>query len=150
MALREPTSLTIRKAMRLCWLAMVDPTEFSRIEAEDSAKLETQPIPKGPRILRVREGLAEALVWSVSAVAVGFVFGVLGHWLFGESMLAVNIVGALGGAILLWATMAVRGWDVQTFSGSTLTERVNRWIFRALYWIGTALLVMAAGWNLMG
>ena len=38
---------------------------------------------------------------------------------------ALQIVGA---TVLLWATLFVRGWDIQTLGGVTLTERVNRWI----------------------
>jgi hypothetical protein len=35
----------------------------------------------------------------------------------------------------------VRGWDIQTLGGVTLTERVNRWIYRLLYCLGTAAIV---------
>ena len=42
---------------------------------------------------------------------------------------------------MLWGTLFVRGWEIQTYSGVTLVERVNRWLYRALYCSGTALIV---------
>lgn len=41
-------------------------------------------------------------------------------------------------ALLLWGTLFVRGWDIQTFGGRTLLERANRTIYVLLYFIGTA------------
>jgi len=35
----------------------------------------------------------------------------------------------------------VRGWDIQTISGVSLTERVNRWIYLLLYCLGTVVVV---------
>jgi hypothetical protein len=49
--------------------------------------------------------------------------------------------------VLLWATLALRGWEVQSYSNATLTERVNQWIFRFLCCIGTFLFVAAIGWD---
>lgn len=46
-----------------------------------------------------------------------------------------------GATIVLWATLFVRGWEIQTIGGITLTERVNRWIYRLLYCSGTAAIV---------
>ncbi|MFX1740049.1 hypothetical protein PXJ20_32585 [Paraburkholderia sp. A1RI_3L] len=41
-------------------------------------------------------------------------------------------------ALLLWGTLFVRGWDIQTFGGKTLLERANRTIYVCLYFVGTA------------
>jgi len=41
-------------------------------------------------------------------------------------------------AFLLWGTLFVRGWDIQTFGGTTLLERANRTIYVLLYFVGTA------------
>lgn len=48
--------------------------------------------------------------------------------------------------ILLWGTLFVRGWDIGTFSGVTLVERVNQCLYRALYLVGTAILVLSLTW----
>ena len=44
-------------------------------------------------------------------------------------------------ALLLWGTLFVRGWDIQTFGGMTLLERANRTIYVGLYFVGTAAAV---------
>ena len=46
-----------------------------------------------------------------------------------------------GAGLLLWGTLFVRGYDIQTYGGVTLTERVNQWVYRTMYCAGTALLV---------
>ncbi|ESY56607.1 hypothetical protein X744_06005 [Mesorhizobium sp. LNJC372A00] len=68
-------------------------------------------------------------------------------FLFDLGSFALAVAASLGTAILLWATLALKGWEIQTWSGVTLTERVNLWWFRGLYWIGTVLVVMAAIWG---
>ena len=52
--------------------------------------------------------------------------------------------------ILLWATLFLRGWDIQSIGGVTLTERVNQWWFRTAYWTGTAMLAASMMWPLDG
>lgn len=51
---------------------------------------------------------------------------------------AFQIVGAM---LLLWATVFVRGWDIQTIKGVSLPERVNRWLYLVLCFMGTIALV---------
>ncbi|WP_429501153.1 hypothetical protein ACQUFY_28130 (plasmid) [Robbsia andropogonis] len=46
-------------------------------------------------------------------------------------------------AILLWVTLFVRGWDIQTYGGRTLLEQANRTILVSLYFVGTALGVFS-------
>jgi len=46
-----------------------------------------------------------------------------------------------GAGLLLSGTLFVRGWEIQSWSGVTLTERVNQWIYRFLYCTGTAVLI---------
>src|SRR5690242_12965563 len=47
----------------------------------------------------------------------------------------------LGTLIMIWATLGKAGWQIQTFEGNTLTERLNDTIFRGLYVVGTFALV---------
>ena len=77
----------------------------------------------------------------MSAV-VGFVAG----WLMENlkfcatpgNVAALQVVGA---SLLLWATLFVRGFEIQTYAGVTLTERVNQWLYRFMYCVGTLLIV---------
>ena len=75
--------------------------------------------------------------------------GLFGYYCFGASPIVVTSLAVVGTGVLLWATLAMKGWDIQTIDGVTLTERVNSWIFRILYWLGTALLVAAAAWDMV-
>jgi len=148
MALKEPTPISFLKAVSLCWKAMVSPAAFDAIEKDDMKLLERQPDSiEHYRIDAVRKGLGEALIWCLSAAAIGCAAGWLAAKAVGASGVAVASLGVVGTAVLLWATLAIKGWDIATFSNNTLTERVNRWIFRGLYWIGTTLVVVAASWN---
>lgn len=55
---------------------------------------------------------------------------------------------AIGTAVVLWATFSLQAWEIQSFSGVTLGERLNRWIFLSLYLIGTGLIVAGGVWRL--
>ena len=110
------------------------PSKFDALEREDSKKLETAPNDDSHPVQHVRQGLFESLIWVIASGTIGYVFGIV----------LCKVVGAM---LLLWATLAVRGWQIQTFSGTTLTERVNQWIYRFLYCLGTALVVLTLGWS---
>ena len=57
----------------------------------------------------------------------------------------------IGGAcLLLWGTLFVRGWDIQTYFDVTLTERFNRWIYRTLCLVGTSLIICSLVWGYEG
>lgn len=43
--------------------------------------------------------------------------------------------GGIG--ILLWATLAKQGWNIQTYGGQSTAEKVDQWIFRGLYVVGS-------------
>ena len=75
-------------------------------------------------------------------MTIGYLSGKALGWV--SSPTPTRLVPALqifGVTVLLWATLFVRGWDIQTLGGVTLTERVNRWIYRLLYCLGTAAIV---------
>jgi hypothetical protein len=81
-------------------------------------------------------------VWVLCSIAAGFLAGKLLGTVTGVAI--SGLVGTLqitGATMLLWATLFVRGWDIQSWGGVTLTERVNRWIYRVLYCLGTAAIV---------
>jgi hypothetical protein len=55
----------------------------------------------------------------------------------------IGFLQIAGTGLLLWATLFVRGWEIQSWGGNTLGERVNRWLYRALSFVGTLILVFA-------
>ena len=132
------------RIVRLCWLAVFDPDGFVRIEAEDSVTQNAQERSPEPRkIDLVRQGLWNSFIWTVSALLVGSLIG-LGAVQFAAPKLVVGLLGGLGALVLLWAILGVRGWEIQSLRGQSLSERVNRWLYRFLSWVGTALLAAAA------
>lgn len=148
MALKNPTPTSLSQKIGLCWLALADPARFSELEAEDDEALNSrEAMPQRYRVDSVRNAYGNALLASLSAALIGAALGAGAIIVFGNATLAAAIVAALGAAVLLWATLAVRGWEVQTWNGATLTEQLNRWLFRGMYWIGTMLLALAAVWS---
>jgi hypothetical protein len=80
-----------------------------------------------------------ALIGAVAGIVFGEVFGAAAH----RSISWLQIVGT---SLLLWGTIFVRGWEIQTSCGYTLVEMVNRWLYRTLYCVGTAILVCSLTW----
>lgn len=144
MALKQPTTVSFFKGVFLCFLAIVSPASFDAVEQQDNKALEKQPdAAERYRINAVRRALGGALLSGVSASLVGFILGWPVARIFGHADTALTVFAVAGAAVLLWATLAARGWEIATWGNATLTERVNRWIFRGLYWVGTVLLVIA-------
>lgn len=147
MALKQPTPVSFFRVLQLCWYAIFRPAKFDELEREDLEFINTAPnLEFGRRIDPVRRAFFGSLFAVLSAGVTGGLLGYAGRRLLGPSGMIVAVSAILGATILLWASLATKGWDIQTFSNATLTERVNRWLFRALYWIGTAALVTAASW----
>ena len=123
------------------------PSKFDALEREDSKKLETAPNDDSHPVQHVRQGLFESLIWVIASGTIGYVFGIVLCKVVGRHDFMITAFQVVGAMLLLWATLAVRGWQIQTFSGTTLTERVNQWIYRFLYCLGTALVVLTLGWS---
>jgi hypothetical protein len=95
----------------------------------------------------IRKSLSTSFLTVVATIILGFLIGSFGHWIFGALPTWVNRALQYGGVgILLWATLAKLGWNIQTFSGRTLPELVDVWIYRALYVIGSFALVVSVSW----
>jgi hypothetical protein len=141
-----PTKASFFRAVGLCYVAIVDPATFSRLEDEDNQVLVSMPSPTTGEaaILKVRRTFAESLVWTLAATVAGVALGVAAACAGLSTKGSLAAVGGLGALVLLWATLAVRGWDIQTIGGVSLSERVNRWYVRGLSFAGTMLLTAAA------
>ncbi len=102
-----------------------------------------RPVPsEKPRAFKIRRALWSSLLLVAASVIAGLVIGKALAYLLGHTTGKAPIVLQLTGAmLLLWGTLFVRGWDIQSYGGATLTERVNRWLYRGLYCIGTTAVV---------
>lgn len=58
---------------------------------------------------------------------------------------ASGVAQYLGIALLLWATFGQVGWAIQTMGGTSYPERVNEFMCRALYVVGSFFLAFSAG-----
>ena len=150
MADHRPTPLSPLQAVRLCVLLLFRPQKFIELENADNAARfgyvgESGLKPRhGAEIVRAAFFLSLALVLLSSAVGygIGRAMGVVGRCATPETASLAQIVGA---SLLLWGTLFVRGWEIQTYAGVVFTERVNQWLYRGLYCIGTAVLVYSLG-----
>ena len=117
--------------------------------AAESRNIEVANAQRHSTEVADRAALVRRAFWrSAFLVAAAFGFGALiartveaaGYALIQNWQLLLQATSA---AILLWGTVFVRGWDIQTYGGATLTERANRTLYLALYVVGTALGVFA-------
>ncbi len=133
------------RALRLCAFGAFRPQELvdaERADEEERKRFSEPPLPDEPRAFKVRRVLWAALVWVLCSIAAGYLGGKLLGTVSGAATASlVRVLQVAGAMTLLWATLFVRGWEIQSWGGVTLTERVNRWIYRFLYCLGTAAIV---------
>ena len=147
MALKQPQPVSFWGAIYLCLVAIFALGKFNKLDEEDRASLETRPnVTARYRIDHVRRALFYSLALVLASGLVGVVLGNVACHCIGKSDVWVTTLQVVGAGLVLWATLAVRGWEIQTFASVTLTERVNQWIYRSLSCFGTAILVMTVPW----
>jgi hypothetical protein len=124
--------------------------KFLKIEDEDN-EARNQYSNKGvevPNASVVRHALLLSLVFVLISGLIGFISGFIAKIVFGTATGAtIKILQVCGALILLWATLFVRGWEIQTYAGVTFSERVNQWVYRALYCVGTAIILFSLAWT---
>lgn len=116
------------------------------LKLPDSPKNAYDRVRESARL--VRSAFFSALCITVIAIILGIFSGYCLKTHIGtpssNTTSALQIVGA---AIILVATLAKGGWNIQTHSGETLLEKTDRWIFVGLYFFGTFLFVLSLGWG---
>ena len=139
------TKINFWRAMWLILMAVIAPKKFIKEQEKDNEERKNFPTPPPPsehNVMCVRRAFWSSLLLVIASALFGYGVGFIVNYFFGcFEKIIINIFQIIGASLLLWATLFVRGWDIQTHGGVTLAERVNRWIFRALYCIGTALIV---------
>jgi cytochrome c biogenesis protein CcdA len=144
MADTRPTPVSFSFAVKLCTYLLFNPERFKQLEIQDQKERNSYTDHADP--LHRADIVRRAFIFSFALVA-GFSFlgcvagstmGALGRCLPKDT---VNLLQIVGSGLLLWGTLFVRGWEIQSFSGVQFTERVNQWLYRGLCCIGTALIV---------
>ena len=146
MADTAPSPVSFGKALWLCLLLVVAPGRFIAEENQDIEWRKNNPstIPRPSKARIVRRALLGSLLLVLLAAAVGYGAGRLTQvigWCFAANCVAwIQIAGA---SLLLWGTLFVRGYEISTWSGVTYSERINQWLYRAMYCIGTSVAVFS-------
>jgi len=139
------TKVKLLRVIYLCILGAFCPGKLVEAEFADEEvrnALPQPPPPEKPRAYKVTRALWASLAWVMCSIAVGYLSGRILNAVFRKPVpVLVKSLQIAGATLLLWATLAVRGWDILSFGGVTLTERVNRWIFRFQYCLGTVAIV---------
>jgi len=151
MAVSTPNPTSLRQKIRLMTMALFNPTQFEIEEAKDNVLLNQREMePTISRVRVVRQALTEAFICCLSAFCLGAMAGAIGVYLIGPAIKTSVTIVVIGTTTLLFATLALQGWNIQSFGGATLTEQLNRWIFRSLYCVGTFLIVLGSTWSASG
>lgn len=139
----------MRGSMKAVFLFLFSRHRFQDLAVELS---KTQPegtkwdFPKTPAS-RIRRALYNSLLVVLGAIAAGWLTGVVCLRSFGPaSGTLLQILQYVGIATLLWATLAKGGWNIQTIKGESLPEKVDQWIYRSLYFVGSYFLVVSVSW----
>jgi cytochrome c biogenesis protein CcdA len=144
MADTRPTAVSFFQGVWLSFLLLLAPHKFKEIERADQLARNDYRDRVEPRhradIVRSAFfcSLGLVLAFSIVGYAAGKLMHFVGRCAPPDTTTCAQIVGA---ALLLWGTLFVRGWEIQSSSGVQFAERVNQWLYRALYCVGTAIIV---------
>lgn len=133
-------------------LLLLCPTRFVRQAMDHDARLPPVLSLTGEaliraRVTRIRRSLAMAFSLVVASLGLGWVSGVALARAVGPARPAVvAFLQLVAAGIILGATLAVLGSEIRSYTGQTLPEKVNRWLYRVLYVVGTYLLVLSLTW----
>ena len=136
-----------RISVRAVLLCVFSPRRFLPVAVKHDTQLHgeanTTEINRMSRL--IQQSLRESLLLVALAVALGAGAGQVLSSLCGPSTgYGSRGLQWFGIGILLWATLSLLGWELP--DGQTLAEKVNRWLYRGLYLIGTALLACSVSW----
>lgn len=149
MANTQPTSVTFCRAVYLCFTLLFRPEKFRAIEEENNKILNENDADKekAPRSVIVRQAFIYSALLVLVFCAAGYAAGLLLGNIFACAKPSfISLLQIIGACLLLWGTLFVRGWEIQSYGGVTLTERINQWLYRFLYCIGTAVVVSSLSW----
>jgi hypothetical protein len=146
---REPYKIS---PMRAVVLLLFRPRAFVResVRHDRSLRFDRHRRPqRAETTRRIRVALGWGATLVVLSAAAGALAGLLLSYAFGPPRpMFIAGLQVAAGAILLWATLNYLGWEIQSYKGQNLGEKVNRWIFRGNYCLGTAVLVTSLTWPL--
>ncbi len=100
------------------------------------------------RTKKIRTAFFTAVLSTALAILVGALVGHYANSRFGKpSGPVLSALQVSGAGIILAATLALLGREIASWGGRSLPERTNLWLFKAQYWLGTALFVFSLSWT---
>ncbi|MCP4711592.1 MAG: hypothetical protein GY869_23485, partial [Planctomycetes bacterium] len=134
----------------LCLLAVFIPKIFIKEEEKDKNVRKDFPpaeIDEHP-IYIVRRALAYSLCLIILSIIGGGLSGWFMYYYFNKpNPYIIPLLQVIGACLLLWGTLFVRGWEIRSYSGVQLRERVNQWIYRFLCSLGTFIIICSLAWD---
>jgi hypothetical protein len=144
------TKVGFWRAVHVCLLGIFAPGRLLEENDKDAKILNVQlegATPE-PSPYVVRRTFWLSLTAVLGSMLVGYGLGQISSRIFGcATHTSFTTLAVLGAGLLLWGTLFVRGWHIQTYKGLTLTERVNQWLYRTLYCVGTAVVIWSVSWG---
>lgn len=141
------TKVSFVRATYLCLLVIFRSEKLVKEEEKDSEERKnfSQPSPSPQqRALVIRRAFWASLFLMIVSASIGYIIGlVINEFVGSVPKILITSFQITGALLLLWGTLFVRGWEIQSYGGVTLSERVNRWIYRALYCIGTTIIIFS-------
>jgi len=99
------------------------------------------------RTTELRKALFSSVLAIVISLFIDFGLGKYLHFVAGPAQQNINNALQIAGAvIILGATLNEIGWKIQSWSGESFPEIINRQICKISYIIGTFLFIIPVGW----
>ncbi|MFP5419471.1 MAG: hypothetical protein ACLGHA_09995, partial [Gammaproteobacteria bacterium] len=149
MADTRPTSVGFLGAVRLCIVLLFAPKKLIAAQDQDAKDRNNYSthVEREHSAYIVRRAFLYSLLLVLLSAAIGYGGGLVLNAVLGcATTKFISWLQIAGACLLLWGTLFVRGWEIETYCGVTFTERVNQWLYRFLYCIGTATLVCSLVW----
>lgn len=100
------------------------------------------------RTRKIRRALFGSILVTIATIVVGWLIGLMLLKVFGPApTFLISVLQMAGAGTILGATLAEIGRQIESWGGKTLPEKVNLWLFRALYVLGTFVFVLSLGWS---
>ena len=142
--MRVPIHIAIRATV----LAVFSPKRFRSFQERVTKPLGIPAASDSNSVTIVSCAFWTSVAVVGAAAIVGSLVGFLLSQFVGpatpKGVAALQIIGA---SILLLSTIYVRGPAIETYDRETLIERVDRWIYCAGYFVGTAAIVASLAWS---
>jgi hypothetical protein len=154
--------------IRGLFLLLFLPDRFARHATEDAVKHELRENPEHinmaianfpPQIRanieasmrgqanRFRQRILGGVAITGVTIVVGVVAGIALRTVLSPVKILVYTFQGVGAALILGATLAEAGREIETYGRRSLPERINAFAFRALYAAGTFCFVMSVAWD---